>query len=156
MDPPSFDNNTEMRPSQRGNSASSSSSKRARESPPSPADFYVIGKDIQNRFGQIKSEFDPTLVVVWRLQLRCGMPLFVLQSYLIRTDSASSLGTLLYEVLPNWRTFMCSHRWAHWGHWPQNTPQIHLAIDWSNSQLGAVRGKLKKVMLLFLCCSFLT
>ena len=51
MDPPSFDTSTELHPPQQSIGVSSSS-KRARESPPSPADFYLIGKDIQNRFGQ--------------------------------------------------------------------------------------------------------
>ena len=50
MDPPSYDSGTELHPSQHSDGASSS--KRAQESPPSPANFYVIRKDIQNWFGQ--------------------------------------------------------------------------------------------------------
>ena len=38
-----------------------------------------------------------------------------------RTGSSSSLGTLLYEVLPNWRNCMHSCRWARRGNWPQDT-----------------------------------
>ena len=89
VDPPSYDNGTELHPSQCSNGASSS--KREQVSPPSLADFYVMRKDIQNQFGQsIGSNnrktigFDATLLVVWRLRLGCGMPMFVLQSSLIK------------------------------------------------------------------------
>ena len=89
MDPTSYNNGTGMHLSQHGNGASSS--KRARESPPSLTNFYVIAKEIQiilaNQLAPINRRtvgFDRTLVVVRRLQLRCGMPLFVLQSSLMK------------------------------------------------------------------------
>ena len=50
MDPPSYNNGTELHPSQHSDGASSS--KRAGESPPSPANFNVIGKYFQNQFGK--------------------------------------------------------------------------------------------------------
>ena len=86
MDPTSYNNGTGMHLLQHGNGASSS--KRARESPQSPANFYSIAKDIQtNLLAPLNWKtvgFDPTLVVAWRLQLRCGMPLFILQSPLMK------------------------------------------------------------------------
>ena len=144
MDPPSFDNSTELRPPQQSIGASSSS-KRARESPPSPADFYLIGKDIQNRFGQsigsnksedrrFRSYFGcgvEVAVEVWNALVNFDPPGW-------RADSSSSLGTLLYEVLPNRRNCMRSCRWAHRGNWPKDTSKIHLAIHWGHCQLGAM------------------
>ena len=79
-------------------------------------------------------------VVYWIWEVE-EMPLFVLQSTLVRTDSTSSLGTLLYEVSPSWRNCMCSCRRPQRGNWPQDTLKIHVAFieAMANLELYVVR-----------------
>ena len=52
-----------------------------------------------------------------------------------RSDSPSALGMVLHEVLPNWRTSICSW-WPEKGKRPKDSSEVHLSIHCSHFQLG--------------------